>query len=124
MLQTKLDVLKERESTLNRTLTDTQRSIEFEQMSRRDTPERRAALRNHAELQSRLANLQKERQQYGASDPVQIAAKRRAVELAQEAAIRHTDNTLAVIAHLRDTCGIDPKELRAHLEINDDWDDI
>ncbi|KAG9029833.1 hypothetical protein FS837_003460 [Tulasnella sp. UAMH 9824] len=68
----------------------TKAAVKEEESQRTITPEREAALARRAELQARLAALQSERQKYGASDPEQINAKRRAIELAKEAANRHT----------------------------------
>ncbi|KAG8905079.1 hypothetical protein FRB99_000727 [Tulasnella sp. 403] len=124
MLNTKVDNLKSTITSLKSSVADLERSIAEENAERVMTSERQAALDQHAQLQARLTALNREREQYGASDPIQINAKRRAVELAREAAVRYTDNTLAVISHLRNTHGVDAKDVRDHLEIPDDWDDI
>lgn len=112
-LNAKVNRLKENSATLKSALSDLQHAIEEEKMERVMTarligtlakapkthvyfdlqPERQAALARHAELQLRIANLDREREQYGASDPVQINLKRRAVVLAHEAASRHTGET-------------------------------
>ncbi|KIO31544.1 hypothetical protein M407DRAFT_219331 [Tulasnella calospora MUT 4182] len=124
-------MLQKKSDNLEATLTSTQAAIETlkaatqeEESQRTITPEREAALARRLELQARLAALHSERQKYGASDPVQINAKRRAIELAKEAANRHTDNTMEIISYFRRTRGIDPKDFRAHLEIPEDWEDL
>ncbi|KAG9004442.1 hypothetical protein FRB90_010895, partial [Tulasnella sp. 427] len=99
-------------------------TISEEEARRAMTEEREAALARRSELQALLAALHSERRKYGASDPVQINAKRRAIELAKEAANRHTDNTMEVISYFKRTRGIDPQDFRAHLEIPEDWEDL
>ncbi|KAG9029834.1 hypothetical protein FS837_003461 [Tulasnella sp. UAMH 9824] len=124
-------MLQKKSDSLEATLTSTQAAIETlkasikeEESQRTVTPEREAALARRSELQAHLAALHAERQKYGASDPVQINAKRRAIELAKEAANRHTDNTMEIISYFKRTRGIDPEDFRAHLEIPEDWEDL
>ncbi|KAG8956013.1 hypothetical protein FRC04_006462 [Tulasnella sp. 424] len=124
MLQKKSDNLEASLSNASSTVETLKAAIVEEESRRTATPEREASLTRRSELQSRLAALHSERQKYGASDPVQINAKRRAIELAKEAAGRHTDNTMEVISYFQRTRGIDPRDFRAHLEISEDWEDL
>ena len=52
--------------------------------------ERTNALADLAAAKNELSELEKELSQYGSCDPVKIEAKRRAVTLAHEAAVRWT----------------------------------
>ncbi|KAG9009477.1 hypothetical protein FRB95_006729 [Tulasnella sp. JGI-2019a] len=123
-LNAKATGLKETTLGLQIAASELRDTIKAEKAERLLTPERQAGLARHAELQSKIAALNREQEQYGASNPVQVNLKRRAITLAQEAATRHTDNTLAVISYFAQKGGIDSKDFRTHLGIAEDWDDI
>ncbi|KAG8694742.1 hypothetical protein FRC08_008287 [Ceratobasidium sp. 394] len=61
--------------------------------------------------------------QHGLADPVLLEQKRRAVVLAREAALRHTDNYSAVFYQLTQL-GCDAAELRSHLGVSEEYEDL
>ena len=87
-----------------------------------------------------IKTLEAELRVYGACDPVKVEAKRRAVILAHEAAIRWTglcfvlppaehwrstsDNYSILITHFTRQNGVDTQEIRKFLGINEDYEDI
>ncbi|KAG8882865.1 hypothetical protein FRB98_003416 [Tulasnella sp. 332] len=123
-LNARMSCLKETTLGLQIGVSELQDVVDAEQAERIPTLERQAGLARYAELQSKIVALNREQEQYGESNPVQLNLKRRAVILAQEAATRHTDNTLSIISYFVQSRGIDSKDFRAHLEISEDWDDI
>lgn len=85
--------------------------------------------------------LEQELNAYGACDPVKMEAKKRAVLLAHEAAVRwtgesqayrlsvigphiFTDNYSMLLTHFTRQHGVDPAEIRKYLGVSEDYEDI
>ena len=105
--------------------------------------ERKEALNQLSILKAELGELEKELTQYGACDPVQIEEKQRAVNLAQEAAIRwtgrnsylsafskcvnassHTDNVSILMTYFTRQHSISASDVRQFLGIGEDFEEI
>ncbi|OCB86905.1 hypothetical protein A7U60_g6079 [Sanghuangporus baumii] len=86
--------------------------------------ERASALEELESTKVQLTELEKELAQYGSCDPAKIEAKRRATKLAHEAAVRWTDNVGILIPYMSRQNGTDPNDIRAYLEIGEDFEDI
>ncbi|KAJ9125598.1 hypothetical protein QFC22_000560 [Naganishia vaughanmartiniae] len=68
--------------------------------------------------------LKAELEAYGAADPVKFEEKKRAVQLAKEASLRWTDNTMILFKMAKDTLGVEYADLRQHLGIDEEWEDL
>jgi len=67
---------------------------------------------------------EQELKQYGACDPAVVEEKKRAVVLAQEAAVRWTDNYSMLLSYFTRQHGVEPEEIRKHLGIGEDYEDL
>jgi len=71
-----------------------------------------------------LTELQAELEAYGACDPVKVEEKRRAVVLAREAALRHTDNYSILMSHFTRQHNVDPQDIRTYLGVGIDYEEL
>ncbi|KAL7420110.1 hypothetical protein Q5752_005075 [Cryptotrichosporon argae] len=90
---------------------------------REDTPERRKLLAELDDVRATSEQLKAELAKYGAADPVRYERKARAIEVARVCAQRWTDNTLTLL-QFANAAGAEESELRAMLNINDEWDEV
>ncbi|KAI0245593.1 hypothetical protein BJV78DRAFT_1137518, partial [Lactifluus subvellereus] len=71
-----------------------------------------------------LTELQAELEAYGACNPVKVEEKRRAVMLAREAALRHTDNYAILMIDFTWQHNIEPQDIRAYLGVRVDYEGL
>ncbi|KDQ57633.1 hypothetical protein JAAARDRAFT_130220, partial [Jaapia argillacea MUCL 33604] len=124
IMQNRLDSVKETRRNHETQLSELKASIVEAKGSRPEREERVLALENLATLKKELAALQQELAQYGACDPIKVEEKKRAVTLAKEAAVRWTDNYSILLSYFTRQSGVEASEIRKHLEIDDDYEDI
>ncbi|KAL1751409.1 Mnd1 family-domain-containing protein [Schizophyllum commune] len=100
-IQARLSIAQAKRAEAAQQLKEVRASVEEERASRRETEERRAKLGKLAWLKQHQATLQIELSAYGTCDPIKIEEMKRAVTLAQEAAIRWTGESAIVftLAH-------------------------
>ncbi|QRV82555.1 meiotic nuclear division-like protein [Ceratobasidium sp. AG-Ba] len=98
--------------------------IEKETTSRLDTPTRRTSMTLLQAKREALSASKAELAQHGLADPALLEQKRRAVVLAHEAALRHTDNYSAVFQQLVNLLGCNPEELRGYLGVTEEYEDL
>ena len=159
-MNNRLNNVKESSQNLKSQLEGVRKSIEAERNARPETvgtifstfrrcydcstqAERKAELSELAAAKEKLTELEKELSQYGSCDPVKIEAKRRAVTLANEAALRWTgrfyftdhtiapmvimlspDNVALVMSYFSRQHGVDIADIRKYLDIGDDFEDL
>jgi len=75
-------------------------------------------------VREELSSLQAELEAYGACDPVKVEEKRRAVMLAREAALRHTDNYSILMSHFTREHNVEPQDIRAYLGVGIDYEEL
>ncbi|KAG8696794.1 hypothetical protein FRC09_008255 [Ceratobasidium sp. 395] len=97
--------------------------IENETSVRLDNPTRQTSLTLLQAKRGELAASRAELAQHGLADPAVLEQKRRAVVLAREAALRHTDNYSALFYQLVQL-GCDAAELRSHLGVLEEYEDL
>ncbi|KAL5528363.1 MND1 [Sanghuangporus sanghuang] len=124
IMNNRLNAAKEARANSQFQLQELQENIEKEKMLRPDNDERASALEELESTKVQLTELEKELAQYGSCDPAKIEAKRRATKLAHEAAVRWTDNVGILIPYMSRQNGTDPNDIRAYLEIGEDFEDI
>ncbi|KAJ6475366.1 meiotic nuclear division protein 1 [Mycena vitilis] len=98
--------------------------IEAEKAARVDNESRTERLATLARLKKTHVGLLDELGAYGACDPAKVEETRRAVTLAKEAAIRWTDNYSMLLSHFTRQHGGDTGDLRKHLGVEDEYEDI
>ncbi|KAG8775249.1 hypothetical protein FRC12_001597 [Ceratobasidium sp. 428] len=86
-------------------------------------PTRQTSLTLLQAKRGELAASRAELAQHGLADPAVLEQKRRAVVLAREAALRHTDNYSALFYQLVQL-GCDAAELRSHLGVPEEYEDL
>jgi len=123
--KTRLEKIERETSELQQRLSETKGEIADERKQRPLSDDRGFAEQRLAVMTCDVAALQKEITAHGASDPAVVEAKRRAVLLAHEAALRWTDNYSALLGYLR---GLDPglntRDIQQMLQIQEDYEDI
>ncbi|KIJ26940.1 hypothetical protein M422DRAFT_271902 [Sphaerobolus stellatus SS14] len=119
MIKNRLNAAQKQQESLDSNISEIKNLIEQEKVMRRETPERAEKLVTLARMKSEISQLQKELSEYGACDPVQVEAKRRAVMLAHEAAVRWTDNFSILRADFLRRTGVDWANLQVYLGIRD-----
>ncbi|KAJ1305757.1 hypothetical protein OPQ81_010487 [Rhizoctonia solani] len=119
-----LTTAKEELVALESKLSSLTKEIENETAQRVDTEDRRASLAQLVQNRATLSELESKMAQHGLADPIFLERKRRAVVLAREAACRWTDNYGVLFSHITKTFGCDASELRGHLGVGDDYEDI
>ncbi|KAL5523845.1 hypothetical protein ACEPAG_8018 [Sanghuangporus baumii] len=124
IVNNRLSAAKEARANLQVQLQELQENIEKEKTLRPDNDERASTLEELESTKVQLTELEKELAQYGSCDPAKIEAKRRATKLAHEAAVRWTDNVGILIPYMSRQNGTDPNDIRAYLEIGEDFEDI
>ncbi|KAL5507217.1 MND1 [Sanghuangporus vaninii] len=124
IMNNRLNAAKEARANAQFQLQELQENIEKEKISRPDNDKRTSALEELELTKVQLTELEKELAQYGSCDPAKIEAKRRATKLAHEAAVRWTDNVGILIPYMSRQNGTDPNNIRAYLEIGEDFEDI
>ncbi|PAV18587.1 meiotic nuclear division 1 [Pyrrhoderma noxium] len=130
LMNNRLNTAKEKRLDLQKQLEALRASIETEKNSRLDSirwdlkAERTSALADLAATKNELSELEKELSQYGSCDPVKIEARRRAVTLAHEAAVRWTDNVVILVSYLSRQYCINQAEIRTSFDINENFEDI
>ncbi|KAF8530475.1 meiotic nuclear division protein 1 [Hysterangium stoloniferum] len=93
--------------------------IEQERVVRPESAERTASLAILSARKNDISEFQGELAQYDACDPVQVEAKKRAVILAHEAAVRWTDNFAILRSDFIRRTGADWASLQVYLGIED-----
>ncbi|KAI0032229.1 meiotic nuclear division protein 1 [Vararia minispora EC-137] len=110
---------------LQKRLNETRADIAVEEEKRPRSDTRTAAEERLAAAVREVDALQAEVGAYGACDPAVVEAKRRAVLLAHEAAVRWTENYSSLMGYVR---RMDPSlevgEVQQALGIGDDYEDI
>lgn len=124
IVRNRLDTSRNAQSSHNSQLEELEASIEREKAIRPESALRTVALEKLSAANADIKTLEAELRVYGACDPVKVEAKRRAVILAHEAAIRWTDNYSILITHFTRQNGVDTQEIRKFLGINEDYEDI
>jgi len=124
LVQSRLNMAQEMQRSLNEQLKESGAAIAAENASRSESAERKAALEKLSDLKKNLAETEEELRDYGACDPIKIQEKKRAVVLAKEAAIRWTDNYSCLKGHVLASSQVTVQDLRAYLEIGDDYEDL
>ncbi|RDB16941.1 Meiotic nuclear division protein 1 [Hypsizygus marmoreus] len=124
MIQARLAAVKEIRDGHQAQLADVKGNVKAEKLARSDSETRTVALAKLVNLRKQAVALEKELDAYGDCDPVKVEETKRALFLAKEAALRWTDNYGALLAYFTRQNGADPAEIRQHLEIDDDYEDI
>ncbi|KII92401.1 hypothetical protein PLICRDRAFT_133971 [Plicaturopsis crispa FD-325 SS-3] len=124
ILQNRLNTVKETQASNQAQLEEIQASIITEKANRIDSPKRTDALANLSVLKAQLDVLDKELGEYGACDPARVEEQKRGVTIAQEAAIRWTDNYGVLLSHFTRQNGVDPEDIRKFLGVPEDYEDI
>ncbi|KAI0266778.1 meiotic nuclear division protein 1 [Gloeopeniophorella convolvens] len=122
--QNRLDAARETLAASEKQLADLQASLAAERAARPESDKRAAALARLANATRELGALQAEFAAYGACDPVKVEEKRRAVTLAREAALRHTDNYVILMSHFTRQHGVDAQDVRAYLGVCADYEEL
>ncbi|KAL1735568.1 Mnd1 family-domain-containing protein [Schizophyllum commune] len=151
-IQARLSIAQAKRAEAAQQLKEVRASVEEERASRRETEERRAKLGKLAWLKQHQATLQTELSAYGTCDPIKVEEMKRAVTLAQEAAIRWTaltcadrrsilvilldtpysghlfspaiDNYSVLESYVRRQTGAETSDIRQHLGVDDEYEDI
>ncbi|KAL4078523.1 meiotic nuclear division protein 1 [Scleroderma yunnanense] len=124
IIRNRLDTGKNVQLNHNNQLQDLEASIEREKAVRPESEQRATALGRLCTAKENVKALETELKAYGACDPIKIEAKKRAVILAHEAAVRWTDNYSILLTHFTRRHGIETQEIRRFLGINEDYEDI
>ncbi|KZT72202.1 meiotic nuclear division protein 1 [Daedalea quercina L-15889] len=124
MMQNRLNVVKESQSSYRAQLEELRATIQEEKSARPESTERTASLARFSAAQKELEGLERELTQYGACDPVKVEEKKRAVTLAKEAAVRWTDNYVLLLGHFTRQSCVEPAEIKRYLGVDDDYEDI
>ncbi|TRM69815.1 meiotic nuclear division protein 1 [Schizophyllum amplum] len=124
MIQGRLATAQAKQADVTQQLQDLRATIEEERSTRRETDERRAKLAHLATLKQQQSSLQTELSAYGTCDPIKVEETKRAVTLAREAAIRWTDNYAALESYVRRQTGAETSDIRQHLGVDDEYEDI
>ncbi|KAL0955890.1 hypothetical protein HGRIS_002088 [Hohenbuehelia grisea] len=120
----RLDIVKNTRDAHEKQIEELKLIIEAERGLRPQTESRSEAVAQLLSTKNELNALQAELNAYGACDPAKVEDKRRGVILAKEAAIRWTDNYSVLLSYFTRQNGIDPNDVRKHLEVGDDYEDI
>lgn len=124
IMQNRLDGAAEAQATSEKQLAELRSAIAAERAARPESDQRSAALGRLVSARKTLIELQGELEAYGACDPVRVEEKRRAVILAREAALRHTDNYLILMSHFTRQHNVDPQDIRTYLGVGTDYEEL
>ncbi|KAG8696827.1 hypothetical protein FRC09_008243 [Ceratobasidium sp. 395] len=123
LVKNDLSAAQEEIISLETKITTLHNEIESETSVRLDNPTRQTSLTLLQAKRGALAASRAELAQHGLADPAVLEQKRRAVVLAREAALRHTDNYSALFYQLVQL-GCDAAELRGHLGVPEEYEDL
>ncbi|KIK67428.1 hypothetical protein GYMLUDRAFT_69613 [Collybiopsis luxurians FD-317 M1] len=124
VIQGRVNAAKETKASLSAQLSEIQQSIDKEKSMRAESETRTMSLAKLQSLKKELASLDDELLAYGACDPTKIEETKRAITLGKEAAIRWTENYLALLSHFTRTTQVSAEEIRKYLEIDEEYEDI
>jgi len=123
-MQNRLDNAAEALAASEKQLGELKTAIAAERAARPESDRRGAALARLDLAREELSSLQAELEAYGACDPVKVEEKRRAVMLAREAALRHTDNYSILMSHFTREHNVEPQDIRAYLGVGIDYEEL
>ncbi|KAI9508217.1 meiotic nuclear division protein 1, partial [Russula earlei] len=127
IMQSRLDGAAEAQAASEKQLAELHLAIAAERAARPESDEREAALARLTLAKKTVNELQDELEAYGACDPIKVEEKRRAVILAREAALRHTetaDNYSILMSHFTRQHNVEPQDIRNYLGVGADYDDL
>ncbi|KAF8482915.1 meiotic nuclear division protein 1 [Russula ochroleuca] len=124
IMQNRLDGAAEAQAASEKQLSELHSAIAAERAARPESDQRGAALARLAVARKAFSGLQGELEAYGACDPVRVEEKRRAVILAQEAALRHTDNYSILMSHFTRQHNVEPQDIRAYLGVGPEYEEL
>ncbi|TCD64173.1 hypothetical protein EIP91_004486 [Steccherinum ochraceum] len=124
MMHNRLSAVKVTQDSCQTQLRELRTAIEAEAAARPESAERKNALSQLAHTHNELRELESELSQHGACDPMVIEEKKRAVILAKEACMRWTDNYLILLSYFTRQHGVDAEEVRKHLGVEEDYEDL
>ncbi|KAI0254123.1 Mnd1 family-domain-containing protein [Lactifluus subvellereus] len=124
IMQNRLDAAREARAASEKQLAELQTTIAAERVARPESDQRATALARLATAKKTLTELQAELEAYGACDPVKVEEKRRAVMLAREAALRHTDNYAILMTYFTRQHNVEPQDIRAYLGVGVDYEEL
>jgi len=124
IMQNRLDGVSEARAASEKQLAEVQLAISAERAARPESDQREAALATLAAARKTATELQAELEAYGACDPIKVEEKRRAVVLAREAALRHTDNYSILMSHFTRQHNVEPQDIRTYLGVGIDYEEL
>jgi RNA polymerase-binding transcription factor DksA len=99
-------------------------TIQQEQSLRIQTQERETALASYTGLQTKLAALKIELEQYGQCEGGEVERKKRAEYLTREAALRWTENVNIARDHFCRILPVKKADMDEHFGIGNNWDEL
>ncbi|KAJ7346617.1 meiotic nuclear division protein 1 [Mycena olivaceomarginata] len=124
IMQNRLKQLKETREGHQTQQTELRAQLETEKAARVENESRAEQLKKLQQLKKTHVQLLDELGAYGACDPAKVEEMRRAVTLGKEAAIRWTDNYSMLLSHFTRQHGVDAGEIRRHLGVEEEYEDI
>ncbi|KAE9411510.1 meiotic nuclear division protein 1 [Gymnopus androsaceus JB14] len=124
VIQGRVDSAKETKASHQAQLLEIQQSIEKEMSTRVESERRSEALARLQCLKKELIKLDEELSAYGACDPEKLEETKRAITLGKEAAVRWTENYSVLLSHFMRQSAVSVEEIRKHLEIDEEYEDI
>ncbi|KAH9992591.1 meiotic nuclear division protein 1 [Russula vinacea] len=124
IMQNRLDGAAEAQAASEKQLAELHSAIAAERAARPESDRRGAALARLAVARKAFDELRGELEAYGACDPVRVEEKRRAVILAREAALRHTDNYSILMSHFTRQHNVEPQDIRAYLGVGIEYEEL
>ncbi|KAH9998434.1 meiotic nuclear division protein 1 [Russula compacta] len=124
IMHNRLNRAAEAQAANEKQLAELHSAIATERAVRLESDQRAAALARLAFETKKLSELQAELEAYGACDPVKVEEKRRAVMLAREAGLRHTDNYSILMSHFARQHNVEPQDIRTYLGVGIDYEEL
>jgi len=124
IMQNRLDGAVEARAASEKQLAELHSAIAAERVARPESDRRGAALARLASARKASTELQGELEAYGACDPVRVEEKRRAMILAREAALRHTDNYSILMSHFTRQHNVEPQDIRTYLGVGTEYEEL
>ncbi|GFZ42399.1 hypothetical protein JCM24511_00114 [Saitozyma sp. JCM 24511] len=118
-----VDKARKELDTLSTKITETSAALGDAAKGREETNDRRKLLASLSEQQSTSDSLRSELAAFTAADPAMYDRKRVAGGVCRDAAYRWTDNTI-ILLQFACSLGADESELRQHLNIGEEWEDL
>ncbi|RSH94845.1 hypothetical protein EHS25_004651 [Saitozyma podzolica] len=118
-----VDKARKELDTLSTKITETSAALGDAAKGREETNDRRKLLASLSEEQSTSDSLRSELAAFTAADPAMYDRKRLAGGVCKDAAYRWTDNTI-ILLQFACSLGADETELRQHLNIGEEWEDL